>query len=109
MKYLFFTTLTLAILISCAPKSVEAIADSAETAGTSDLAMTAEMESGKMVFQQKCISCHYGRDADRIPELVDRYSKERWDEILPVMIEKAELNESEERQITSYINWEISN
>lgn len=113
MKYLFILTIALGTIVACAPKTTEVITDSADQAATTHNDATApsdaDLSAGKNVFSSKCISCHYGRDAGRIPELVDSFSKERWDEILPEMIENAELNEMEKENLTTYIYWELSN
>jgi mono/diheme cytochrome c family protein len=112
MKYLLIITLGLGALIACAPKTTEAISESSnETATTesSEVLSDADVTAGKEVFKENCISCHYGRDANRIPEVVDRLDQEQWDEILPEMIEKAELDETQIRQVTAYIEWEIAN
>lgn len=115
MKYLFFITLAVGTLIACAPKTTEALVtdnETPETASSNEVPTTfneADVNAGKDLFAEKCISCHYGRSANNIPGLVDRFSKERWDQILPKMIENAQLNPEETNQIRQYIYWEISN
>ncbi len=91
MKNFLFLFIATAVLVACSPKVTET-----ETAD----AMSAEAATGKSVFSQKCKKCH------DLP-VVDSYSKEKWDKILPVMSEKAKLIESERGQVEVYINWEL--
>jgi len=115
MKYLLFVTLAVGALIACSPRTTEVItADNSteETTVTSSSPTSfdeTKVDAGKALFADKCISCHYGRRSDDIPGLVDSFSEERWDEILPKMIDNAKLNAEETEQINQYIYWEISN
>lgn len=69
----------------------------------------ADIGEGKVVFMENCIDCHYGRSVDRVPEIVSRYTKEQWEELLPRMVVKADLSEDKSRQVAAYIAWELEN
>lgn len=63
---------------------------------------TTAIGEGKVVLLTKCAKCH------ETPE-VDKYSKEKWDKILPAMIKKANLNEEEANNVSAYVYWELEN
>lgn len=87
------------VLVACAPKVVETVTPSAEA--TNEMgAMPSEAISGKQIFGNKCTGCHEAKT-------IKSYSQLKWASILPDMIERAELNESEGRQVTAYVNWEL--
>jgi mono/diheme cytochrome c family protein len=62
----------------------------------------ADIGEGKVIFLRDCGKCHYGKN-------IESYTKEQWANILPRMTKKAELDETETRQITAYIAWELEN
>ena len=116
MKYLLIAAIGFGTLIACAPQTTEAITTDVdtdeqtnETNATPASLNDADIADATELFTNNCISCHYGRSSDDIPGLIDRYSKDRWDVILPKMIDKAELNESDSEKITKYVYWEIAN
>ncbi|MDB2656933.1 cytochrome c [Crocinitomicaceae bacterium] len=116
MKYLFIITIGIGSLIACAPKTTEIMtSDSNENGGSTEASnemvtlSDAAIDTGIKIFQDNCISCHYGRSADNIPKLVDGYSKERWDRVLPEMIENAKLDATQAKDLKQYIYWEIAN
>ena len=79
--------------------------DSTKVAPTiNELGVKLNVESlslGRNVYINKCTKCH---NALRIT----RYSQERWDEILPEMIEKTNLSVNEANSVTSYIQAVLS-
>lgn len=54
------------------------------------------LEQGREVYLGACVRCHS-------PESVTRYSLERWEEIIPRMAARANLEESETVSLTAYI------
>lgn len=55
---------------------------------------------GKELFNTRCTKCH---DA----KVIDNYSREAWDKILPKMSGKAKLSAEENALVHAYIYWEI--
>lgn len=113
MKYLLVVLTVTSFLVSCNPKTSEIIevaetVEEAETSTTGGMPKS-DIGEGKVVFLTNCIDCHYGRSANRVPELVDSYTKEQWANILPKMVIQAELNDEKSRQIAAYIAWELEN
>jgi cytochrome c5 len=64
--------------------------------------MTADVGEGKVIYMRDCTRCHDQKT-------VEAYTKAQWSNILPRMIVKAQLNETESRQVTAYVEWEIEN
>lgn len=98
MKKILFIFSILAIAVACAPKlttpePTPVISDTAEV-------MTSEAAVGKTVYSTSCVKCHKAK-------VIDEYSKEQWAGILPKMIIKAKLDETQANQVTQYINWEL--
>lgn len=111
MKYLFIAITSFVFLVSCNPKTTEIIEVSStpnDNSNTGDIPKV-DIAEGKVVFLTSCIDCHYGRTTANAQSVVDSYTKEQWDEILPEMIDKAELDEEKSRQVGAYIYWEIEN
>lgn len=111
MKYLFLTFVAVGLLVACTPKTteiIEVVEVTTETTETGGDMPKADIAEGKVVFLENCIGCHsYGGPTSA--ESIDKYSKERMDEVLPAMIENAELNEEKSRQVRAYIAWELEN
>ena len=115
MKYLFLAFTAAALLVACNPKTAEIIEvteTTEETATSTEGDMPkADIGEGKVVFLTKCTGCH---KSDYINGPVnalglDDYSKERIEAILPKMLNNAELNEEQSRQVSAYLFWEIEN
>lgn len=87
-----------AVLYSCSPATTEAAAEDAVDA----VEMSETVSSGKTVYQNDCTKCHGAK-------VIDKYSKEQWDKILPNMIKKAELGETAAAQVSAYVYWELEN
>ncbi len=113
MKFLIIALSILGLLAACSPKTTEIIeaSNSAEVDESSPDGSIpkADIGEGKLVFLTDCIDCHYGRSVDNAQSVIDSYSKAQWDEILPKMIKKAELDEVKARQVSAYVYWEIEN
>lgn len=102
------------LIYGCAPKIVEVIEVTEETEETVEEIfeettevlntnmMSEDAISGEKVFNEKCTKCHKAK-------VVDDYSKERWDVVLPKMISKAQLDETEAAQVTAFVEWELNN
>lgn len=82
-------------------KTTQVVEEVVETEETTEMPTTAIGE-GKVVLLTKCAKCH------EAPE-VDKYSKEKWDKILPAMIKKANLSEVEANNVSAYVYWELEN
>lgn len=64
--------------------------------------LSADIGEGKVVYMRDCTRCH---------ELmtVEAFTVEQWANILPRMIRQAQLGETESRQVTAYVDWELAN
>ncbi len=63
---------------------------------------TAELQSGKTIYEKKCHRCHKLK-------VIDNYSAEQWNNVLPDMAHKAHLSESDEVLVKGYVVWELAN
>ncbi len=61
-----------------------------------------ELQSGRTIYQKKCHRCHKLK-------VIDNYSAEQWDNILPAMAKKARLSEEDQALVKGYIVWELAN
>lgn len=86
-------------MVAC--KTTEVVEEVIENKETTEMPKSAVGE-GKLVLLTKCAKCH------EAPE-VDKYSKEKWDKILPPMIKKAQLTEEEANNVSAYVYWELEN
>jgi len=82
-------------LFSCAPKVAEEVVEESS-------AMSTEAAQGKAIFIKKCSQCH------DLP-VVDAYSRDKWDKVLPPMADNAKLTEAENALVEAYVNWELEN
>lgn len=62
--------------------------------------LPAEIQQGKTLMEQRCIKCHSMK-------VVQDYSPERWEKILPKMSRKAKLSPQESSTLERYILWEL--
>lgn len=58
--------------------------------------MSEKVKAGKVLFDKRCIECHK-------PKIIDNYSREKWDRVLPRMGRKAKLNDEEFSQVQAFI------
>lgn len=99
--------LTIGVFIACSPKTTEIIEETEEVTeinenNNGDEMPKADIGEGKLIFLKKCGKCH------DIP-VVENYSLERWQKIIPPMAKKANLTEIETVQLEKYIRWELDN
>ena len=102
MKKLLLVFTAGAFLLSCSPKTAEIVETTTDETSSEGDMPKADIGEGKVVFLKNCTSCHYAKD-------IKSYTNDQWANILPRMVKKAELDDVQERQVTAYINWEISN
>ena len=97
IKFLFqLGALTVIVIASQSCKSTSEISDS-------DGGMIkADIGEGKVIFMRDCTKCH-------AQKTVENFTSAQWSNILPRMIVKAQLNDTESRQVTAYIEWELEN
>jgi mono/diheme cytochrome c family protein len=88
--------LTLLTLISCAPKNAEVV----ETKKSEPVVPAGEAAEGLVLFETNCGKCH------ELP-VVGRYSKEKWQKIVPAMAKEAQLDAAQESKIAAYVNWKL--
>ena len=100
MKKQFSLLALLTIIVSCSPKTAEVITIPLTVEHAAS--MTAEVNSGKILFDSKCHKCHKLKT-------IDDYSTEEWNVILPKMAKKANLDSADESLIHQYVTWELQN
>jgi cytochrome c5 len=59
-----------------------------------------EIAEGSSLYTNNCAKCH---DLPEIP----RYSKEKWQKIVPSMAREAKLDNLQESKIMAYVNWKL--
>jgi mono/diheme cytochrome c family protein len=96
MKNIIPVIFSSALLASCSPHTT-AIGEVKKAETTTP---SVEISEGKSLFEAHCGTCH------KLP-IVSRYSKEKWQKILPVMCKKAKLDASQENKLTAYVNWKL--
>lgn len=77
-------------LASCQMASLDQIAPLPTSSSNSTLAR------GRDIYITKCAKCHS-------PEPVARYSKTRWHEIMPEMVEETNLNAEDAAAVMAYV------
>ncbi len=97
MKFvLLLLTTTLIVIASQACKST------AEIAADENGMIKTDIGEGKVIFMRDCTRCHELK-------VVKSFTTTQWSNILPRMIIQARLNDTESRQVTAYIEWELDN
>ncbi|MDG1330693.1 MAG: hypothetical protein P8P74_00070 [Crocinitomicaceae bacterium] len=76
---------------------------------TSDITITdengmvrADVGEGKVIYMRDCTRCHEQKK-------VEEFTSAQWTNILPRMIVKAQLDDTESRQVKAYVEWELEN
>lgn len=62
----------------------------------------ADVGEGKVIYMRDCTRCHEQHK-------VEDFTSSQWANILPRMIVKAQLDDTEGRQVRAYIEWELEN
>lgn len=108
MKNGLIVLVALTVLVACAPKVVETVTTT-EPSGNetntdilSPVTMSEDAAAGEVLYNAKCTKCHGAK-------IVDNYTKERWDVVLPKMIDKAKLNETDAAKVSAFVEWELNN
>ena len=61
-----------------------------------------DIGEGKVIYLRDCSKCHEQKK-------IESFTTAQWSNILPRMIIKAQLNDTESRQVKAYIEWELEN
>lgn len=102
MKYLFIVLVASSIFAVASCKTTPP-AEITETTTVEETGMIkADIGEGKVVFMRDCTRCHDQKK-------VEDYTADQWSTILPRMIKKAQLDETQSRQVTAYVDWELVN
>jgi len=64
--------------------------------------MKPDVGEGKVIFMRDCVRCHEQKK-------VENYTAAQWNNILPRMIVKAQLDETQSRQVKAYVEWKMEN
>lgn len=75
----------------CASMNLDLVAPPPSTASP-------ELARGRLIYVTKCAKCH-------APEPVKRYSREKWHEIMPEMVEETHLSPADTAAVTAYVHW----
>lgn len=98
MKIIALLFIAGTVLIACNPKNSEVIeVITEETDNTAEV-----ISEGKDIYAQSCQKCHGLK-------IVEDFTREQWDNILPGMISKAKLSEEAAFKVTEYVHWELNN
>lgn len=98
-KITLFIGVTL-FVISCSPKTTEAVVETVTEVEAEDAMPTMEIAEGKGLYEAKCHRCH------KLKTVTD-YTESQWANILPDMAKKAKLDDSQTGKINQYITWKI--
>lgn len=88
------------IIISCSPKTTEAVIETVAETEAADAMPSIEIAEGKGLYEAKCHRCH------KLKTVTD-YNEAQWANILPDMASKAKLDESQTALVNQYITWKI--
>lgn len=114
MKHLLIAFAAAGFLIACSPQTTEVIEvveveEEVTTTENGDMPK-ADIGEGKVLFLKDCIGCHGDyAPGPRSAEEVNKFTKAQYEAALPRMIENAEYNQTQARQVTAYIYWELEN
>lgn len=61
-----------------------------------------DVGEGKVIYMRDCTKCHEQKK-------IKNFTSDQWANILPRMIIQAKLDDTESRQVTAYIEWELEN
>ena len=93
-----------AIAVACAPELTTETTPPAAveevTPITTDVIST-DAIAGKKLYFSECVKCHKAK-------LIDNFTDAQWAGILPGMIVKAKIDETQASQVTQYVNWELN-
>lgn len=64
--------------------------------------MSADVGEGKVIYMRDCSRCHEQKK-------VEDYTEAQWNNILPRMVIKAQLDETQGRQVKAYVDWKLEN
>jgi hypothetical protein len=84
------------LIISCSPKTT----DVTELKTVETVVPTGDAAEGNTLYQAHCGKCH------ELP-VVSRYSKQKWQKIVPSMCKEARLDATQESKISAYVNWKL--
>ncbi|NVK63689.1 MAG: hypothetical protein HWE22_03840 [Flavobacteriales bacterium] len=64
--------------------------------------MSADVGEGKVIYMRDCTRCHEEKK-------IENYTQAQWDNILPRMVIKAQLDDTQRRQVKAFVNWKLEN
>lgn len=97
MKFLLQLLVTTLIVVAS-----QSCKNTAEIAPDENGMIKADIGEGKVIFMRDCTRCHELKE-------VESFTTTQWSNILPRMIIQAQLNDTESRQVTAYVEWELEN
>lgn len=95
----FLLSITAIILVILGSQSCRNTAEI--TTGDNGM-METDIGEGKVIFMRDCTRCHELKK-------IEGFTSAQWSNILPRMIIQAQLNDTESRQVTAYVEWELDN
>jgi hypothetical protein len=96
MKKIIIYSTTLLTLTACNPKTTEAF----EIKKTETPLPEGAIAEGNSLYLAHCGKCH------DLP-VISKYSKEKWQKIVPSMAKEAKLDATQENKILSFVNWKL--
>lgn len=88
--------------ISILVMTFQACKNSSRVGFKKDGLLKADVGEGKVIFMRDCTRCHEEKK-------IENFTSEQWSISLPRMIILANLNETQSRQVTTYVDWELKN
>jgi cytochrome c5 len=107
MKKTLYSAIIL-VLVACSPKTAEVATPKdnqeskviKEETSTMTAYPNGEIAEGSTLYTAHCAKCH------DLP-VISRYSKEKWQKIVPSMAKEAKLDAIQENKILSFVNWKL--
>ena len=99
MQKILFTLSIAIIAVSCSPKTSGSVVPVVKEEA---MLPTIELKQGKSIYDSKCSQCH-------APMVIEEYSQEQWNKILPDMSIRAELSAEDATLVQAYVSWNLNN
>ena len=97
-KILFIFSIAI-IAVSCSPKTSGSVVPVVKKEA---MLPTIELKQGKSIYDSKCSQCH-------APKIIEEYTQEQWNKILPDMSLRAELSIEDATLVEAYVVWGLNN
>lgn len=90
------------VLIAVGTIAVSSCRTPSEVSNAESSIMDPDVGEGKVIYMRDCTRCHEQM-------VVESFTEAQWETILSRMIIKAQLDETQSRQVRAYVAWELKN